>query len=103
MASNFGTKVKCKVTFALPELNPTTHIVHSMHVASTLGRYNMIISRNVLHELCIGLDFKENNTNWGDYQASMEPADVTLAEHILYVEADKILASEMAKIQDTKY
>eukprot|EP00957_Ditylum_brightwellii_P202616 15330939-Ditylum_brightwellii.AAC.1 len=51
----------------------------------------------------INLNFKENGISWGDYQADMKDADVTLAEHVTNVEATIAAATEIAKILDAKY
>eukprot|EP00957_Ditylum_brightwellii_P137456 10479997-Ditylum_brightwellii.AAC.1 len=74
-----------------------------MHATDHLGRYDMILGRNVLGELGINLDFKENNITWGNYQANMKPADITLSEHVANVEATKAAAAEIAKISGAKY
>eukprot|EP00957_Ditylum_brightwellii_P121060 9233985-Ditylum_brightwellii.AAC.1 len=63
----------------------------------------MILSRDLLQELGIDLDFKENSITWGDYQVDMKPADITLAEYVANIEATKAAATEIANILDTKY
>eukprot|EP00957_Ditylum_brightwellii_P109338 8341058-Ditylum_brightwellii.AAC.1 len=103
VAGEFGMWAKCKVTFGLPELNPSVHVEHTMHVTNQLGQYNMILRRDLLRELGIKLNFKESIISWGDYQADMKDADVTLAEHIAAVEATTAAATEIAKILDGKY
>eukprot|EP00957_Ditylum_brightwellii_P081260 6181436-Ditylum_brightwellii.AAC.1 len=74
-----------------------------MHVTSQLGRYNMILGRNLLQEQGIDLDFKENSITWEDYNANMKPADIMLEEHVANIEATKAAATEIAKILDTEY
>eukprot|EP00957_Ditylum_brightwellii_P037064 2806364-Ditylum_brightwellii.AAC.1 len=74
-----------------------------MRITDQLGRYTMILGRNLLQEVGIDLDFKENNITWGDYQANMKPADVMLTEHATNVEATKVIATEIANILDVKH
>eukprot|EP00957_Ditylum_brightwellii_P144911 11037372-Ditylum_brightwellii.AAC.1 len=74
-----------------------------MHVTDQLGQYDMILGRDLLQEIGINLDFKENNISWVDYQADMKDVDVTLAEHIAMVETTTTTATEIAKILDAKY
>eukprot|EP00957_Ditylum_brightwellii_P052561 3985506-Ditylum_brightwellii.AAC.3 len=95
--------IKCKVTFTLPELNPTAHVEHTIHITNNLSRYGMILGRDILQELGIDLDFKENNITWGDYQADMKSADITLAEHLANIEVMKTVEENMANILDGKY
>eukprot|EP00957_Ditylum_brightwellii_P209375 15361474-Ditylum_brightwellii.AAC.1 len=73
---------KWNITFVLLELNATDYVEYTMYITNYLGRYNMILDRDVLQELGINLDFKENSITWGDYQANMKSVDVTLAKHV---------------------
>eukprot|EP00957_Ditylum_brightwellii_P040031 3029601-Ditylum_brightwellii.AAC.1 len=79
------------------------HVEHTMHITDQVGRYNMILGRDVLQELGIDLDFKESSITWGDYQANMKSADVTLSEHVANIEATKVVAADISKILDAKY
>eukprot|EP00957_Ditylum_brightwellii_P039164 2962052-Ditylum_brightwellii.AAC.1 len=54
-------------------------------------------------ELEIDLDLKKNSIIWDDYQANMKLTDITLAEHVANEEATRAIATNMAKILDTKY
>eukprot|EP00957_Ditylum_brightwellii_P186105 14168951-Ditylum_brightwellii.AAC.1 len=63
-----------------------------------LDQYGTIIGRNLLQELGINLNFKKNSISWGDYQANMKDADVTLAEHVANVETTTAVATKKAKI-----
>eukprot|EP00957_Ditylum_brightwellii_P178523 13598789-Ditylum_brightwellii.AAC.1 len=93
----FSTCAKCKVTFGLPELNPSAHVEHALHVTKQLGWYNIILVRDLLRELGIELNFKENSISWGDYQANIKDNDVTLAKCIAAVEATTAAVMEIAK------
>ena len=54
----------------------------------------MILGMDLLRELGIDLDFKENSISWGDYQADMKDADVTLAKHLAAVETTTSAATD---------
>eukprot|EP00957_Ditylum_brightwellii_P021852 1648251-Ditylum_brightwellii.AAC.3 len=74
------------------------HLEHTMHVTDQLGRYDMILGRDLLQELVIDLDFKENSIVWGDYQVNMKSAVVMLTEHLVNVEATKDATANIAKM-----
>eukprot|EP00957_Ditylum_brightwellii_P211015 15365667-Ditylum_brightwellii.AAC.1 len=78
-------------------------VEHTMNMTDHLGRYNMIVGRDLLKELGNNLDFKENNIMWGDYQTDMKSADITMAEHLANMEASRTVAENMAKILEAKY
>eukprot|EP00957_Ditylum_brightwellii_P045583 3456478-Ditylum_brightwellii.AAC.1 len=63
----------------------------------------MILGRDLLRKVGIGLDFKGNSIIWGDHHANMKPADIMLTEHIANIEAATTAAEEIAKILDAKY
>ena len=60
MAGTLKTSKIATVIFKLNDLNPTATIMHGMHVYSDEMEYDMIIGRDLLHELGIILDFKNN-------------------------------------------
>eukprot|EP00957_Ditylum_brightwellii_P048845 3706068-Ditylum_brightwellii.AAC.1 len=59
------------------------HAQHTMHIINQLGRYGMILVRDILQELGVA------NITWDNYQADMKSADIMLAEHIANVEATR--------------
>eukprot|EP00957_Ditylum_brightwellii_P087520 6662725-Ditylum_brightwellii.AAC.1 len=102
VTGEFGMCTKYKATFGLPELNPSMHVEHTIHMTDQLGQYDMILGRDLLQEMGIDLNFKENNISWEDYQTNMKDADVTLSKHIATVEATTAAATEIAKILNAK-
>eukprot|EP00957_Ditylum_brightwellii_P060461 4591136-Ditylum_brightwellii.AAC.1 len=64
--------------FELAELNPTAEIEHKYHVKSTLGRYNMIIGRDLLKTVGLIIDFNNELITWEKYHANMKPAIVSI-------------------------
>ena len=73
VAGKFQMNGKTSAKFKLPELNPTAEIEHKFHVTSTLGRYDMIIGRDVMKTLGLIIDFENKLITWGKYHANMKP------------------------------
>eukprot|EP00957_Ditylum_brightwellii_P189171 14399590-Ditylum_brightwellii.AAC.1 len=65
---------------------------HTIHVTDNLGRYGMVLGRDVLQSPGIDLDLKENNITWDDYQADMKSSDFTLAKYLANVEVTKTIS-----------
>ena len=78
MAGKFQTSGKTSAKFKLAELNLITEIEHEFHVTSTLGRYDMIIGRDVMKTLGLIIDFKNKLITWGKYHANMKPTSVSV-------------------------
>eukprot|EP00957_Ditylum_brightwellii_P079253 6026986-Ditylum_brightwellii.AAC.1 len=64
--------------FKLAELNPTAEIKHKLCTTSTLGRYDMIIGRDLLKTLGLIIDFKNKLITWGKYCTNMKLAGVSV-------------------------
>jgi hypothetical protein len=67
-AGTFETTRKVKCTFTLPEFHQGKDISWTMFVDESdnkLGTYDMIIGRDLLHELGIDLLFSSGEMNWG--------------------------------------
>ena len=56
VAGKFHTAGEVKAVFQLTELNPTAKIEYKLHVANTLGVYDMILGRDILKNLGIILN-----------------------------------------------
>ena len=71
---NFQTSKKCKTTFILKEFYENKSIEWNLHVDSTPGphRYDMILGHNVMSELGITLDFKDQTMTWDDSTIDMK-------------------------------
>ena len=77
VAGKFQTNRKTPAMFKLAELNPTAEKEHKFHVTSTLGRYDMIISRDLLKTMGLIIDFRKKIT-WGKYHINMKPTNVSV-------------------------
>ena len=64
---NFQTSKKCKTTFILTEFFKNKSIEWNLHVESTHGPhcYDMILGYDIMSELGITLDFKDQNDDLG--------------------------------------
>ena len=69
------------MNIALPELSNSRTICAHVHVAPKLNEFDMIIGRDLLSELGITLNFKENSIQWDDIEIPMKPEDATAKKH----------------------
>ena len=60
------------VQMTLVEFNPTVKITHTVHVAKTLGNYNIIVGQDLLHEIGIDIRFSTKTMCWNDVEADMK-------------------------------
>ena len=65
---NFQTSQKCKTTFILTEFFKNKSIEWTLHVDSTPSphHYDMILDCDIMSELGITLDFKDQMMTWDD-------------------------------------
>ena len=102
-AGTFNTKGEVKVTFALPEFHTERRITHKVAIAKDLG-YDMILGRDLLHELGIILDFSRDISIWDRAEVPMKQRDCTIddsfhvPEEHMNTEMDRV-----KKILDAKY
>ena len=71
---NFQTSKKCKTTFILKEFFENKSIEWNLHVDSSPGphHYDMILGHDIMSELRITLDFKDQTMTWDDSTISMK-------------------------------
>eukprot|EP00957_Ditylum_brightwellii_P199257 15188867-Ditylum_brightwellii.AAC.1 len=69
--------------FKLAELNPTSEREHQFYVMSTLGRYGMIIGRDLLNTMGLIIDVENKLTTWGKCRTNMKPAGVSVNDSYL--------------------
>ena len=66
-SGTFKTNGTCKVTFSLPQFHKNREITWKMHVDESPveeNTYDMIIGRDLLHELGIIIDFSRATLSW---------------------------------------
>eukprot|EP00957_Ditylum_brightwellii_P025847 1955349-Ditylum_brightwellii.AAC.1 len=66
VAGKFHTDGVVKTAFQLTELNPMAKIDYELHVANTLGVYDMILGRDALKNLGIILNHAMETITWDD-------------------------------------
>ena len=91
--------------FKIAKFNPTATISHCAYVTDTLGQYDMIIGREILHKLGIDLYFSTATMHWQDVELSMKESTCTKEEKI-HVKEELFISEEkdqIAKILDAKY
>jgi len=63
-AGSISTSQKAKVQFMLPELSETKIITWNLHVFKKTTKYDMILGRDLLQDLGILLNFKDQTITW---------------------------------------
>ncbi len=112
----FRTSKKCKATFILNEFFQNKAIEWNLHVDLTPGPhcYYMILGRDIMQELGITLDFKDQTMMWDDSTVNMKDPDTLLDlldpvndfywnEDLNLMEALQEASAHLKKILDAKY
>ena len=89
----------------LAEFNPTAEITHSVHVAKTLGNYDINIGQDLLHELGIDIIFSTKTMRWNEVEVDMKK-NTCMKEDLFHVEEELFVLDKtdrIAKILDAKY
>ncbi|HSN67194.1 MAG TPA: reverse transcriptase domain-containing protein [Fusibacter sp.] len=104
-AGTFETKQKALTQIILTELHESRTITCSAHVAPNLSKYDMIIGREVLSELGIILNFKEQTIEWDEAVIPMKPETATQATSFVIKESSSVdeATERIKKILDAKY
>ena len=76
-AGSFSTMAEAKVQFKLVEFKDNCTIEHKVHLANNLGRYDMIMGRDLLSELGFIIDFQNQTTKWDEVTIDMKNIDST--------------------------
>ena len=104
-ARNFSTQGKCRAKMKFLEFNPMAEITKSLHMAKTLGNYDLIIGCELLHEVGAGISFSQKTMTWNNVTIDMKPP-VCTKEDYFHVEEELFVSDEteqIAKILDAKY
>ena len=87
IAGRFETKKKAEVSFQLPSLHEKRIITSVVHVSPELNTYDMILGRDLLQDLGIVLNFKDQIITWDDSMTKMQDNENLLS--INYTEEGK--------------
>ena len=87
------------------EFNPTAEITKTVHVAKTLGTYNVIIGQELLHNLGVDISFSKKTMTWNNVTIDVKKTTCT-KEDSFHVEEELFVSSktdQIANILDAKY
>ena len=87
MKGTFNTTYTTELTFKLLELNPHAEIYVKCHLTDKLLNYNLILGRDILHELAIMFNFKNKTITWQEITMSMKPPNCTEKEYFVIKES----------------
>ena len=93
MAGKVSTSKKAKVQFSLPEFFEDRLIEWRVHLADSLGNYDMIIGRDMLSELGIDLHFSTFTCTWEQPTIPMRDIEVTAQQGYLVEETGPVAES----------
>ena len=93
VAGKVSTNKKAKIQFSLPELFEAPLIEWRVHLADSLGNYDMIIGRDMLSELGIDLHFSTFTCTWEKRTIPIKDIAVTAQQGYLVEETDPVADS----------
>jgi hypothetical protein len=102
VAGKFHTAGEGKTVFQLSELNPTAKIEYKLHVANTLGVYDMILGRDILKSLGIILNHATETIEWDDASIPMKAASAQTADSF-HIEDPEGIDDMVGRIAGDKY
>ena len=105
MAGTFNTSSLTELNIKLPELNHTAMITTEFHVTNAKSNYDLIFGRDLLRELGINLNFKNNTMSWQDIFIPMKPVDCLKKVHFAIQEPKSVqnATNRIKQILDAKY
>ena len=104
-AGNMKTSKRVSAAFTIPELHDNRLIKWDVHVAKSLGNYDMIIGRDVMKDLGIDLSFSTETIDWDGHTIPFKNIDDNLDESY-YIPDPGIMdeaAERLKTILDAKY
>ena len=72
-AGTFNTTFVKEIILKLPQLNHSTEVNAKCRLMDKLLNYDLILGRDILHQLGIIFDFENKTTNWQKVSISMKP------------------------------
>ena len=102
IAGKFSTEGMVEKHFQLTELNPTATITGKLHVAKSLGAYDMIIGRDLLNKIGLTLDFATETVSWEEASIPMKCPTATAIES-LHIEDPPDIDDMVGRIAGDNY
>ena len=105
MAGTVSTSQMTKVQFSLPEFFDDRLIEWDVHLATSLGSYDMIIGRDILTDLGIDIHFSTQTCTWEHSTIPMRSTSATLEQSYVVAESGPVkeATTRLKKILDAKY
>ena len=80
MVGTFNTTFVTEIILKILELNRSVEIYTKCHLTNKLLHYNLILGRDILHELGIIFNFQNKTITWQEITISMKPPNCTAKE-----------------------
>jgi len=90
MVGAFSTSSLTELNIKLPELIHTAMITADFHVTNVKSNYDLIFGRDLLRELGINLNFKNNNITWRYIFIPMKAVDSLKKAHFAIQEPKSV-------------
>jgi Retroviral aspartyl protease len=77
-AGKFSTHSKCEITFTLPALQKHRQVTWNCYVDESNAKsisYDLIIGRDLMHEIGIDICFSAAEVRWDNASIPMQPVD----------------------------
>ena len=105
IAGTFKTYFVTEIILKLPELHHSAKIHAKCHLTDKLLYYNLILDRDILHELGIIFNFENKPITWQEVSISMKPPNCTAKEFFVIKESRPIrnTTKRIKQILDAEY
>ena len=98
MAGTFTTTFVTEIILKLPELNLSAKIYAKCHLKDKLLYYDLILGRDILHELGIIFNLKNKTITWQEVSISMKPTNCMAKEFFVIKESRPVNMAKNNKI-----
>ena len=105
MAGTLSTSKRGSLSIKMPEFNESATIKIDCHVTNNKSNYDIIVGRDTLCELGIGLDFASNSITWNGSRIDMKPPNCNTTEHYFINDPSNVeeASDRIKRILDAKY
>ena len=105
MAGTLSTSKRGSLSIKMPEFNESATLKIDCHVTNNKSNYDIIVGRDTLCELGIGLDFASNSITWNGSRIDMKPPNCNTTEHYFINDPSNVkeASDRIKRILDAKY
>ena len=105
MAGTFNTTFVIEIILKLPKFNHSAEIYAKCHLIEILLYYDLILGRDILHELGIIYNFENKTISWQEVSISMKPPNCRVKEFFVIKESRpiRIATKRIKQILDVEY